>query len=218
MWVAYVDKSKRALSKPDFEKVRDGLQAAVLECTDTQLKFSGCQLSGGLALIKCGDQTTRIWAEAKVGGILGGLFVGLGTDDLPTWVEAGAERPKLVKLRCFVTGPPPTSEAFFRSIGLQNGIVTSEWRWLTSRTTWRGDGHTIFFRVPETCLSGLRERKMGLYYGLGRISFQEETSAPGTRRVIIGGAASEPPVNREGTQGGEASQPPVPRQPNINLN
>jgi hypothetical protein len=73
---------------------------------------------------------------------------------------------------------------------------------LEKERNWRGDGHTIFFRVPETSLPGLRERKMGLYYGLGRISFQEETPAPGTRRVIIGGEATKPPENRKATQGG----------------
>ncbi len=105
--VMYSGKANETLTFSDFKVLRSDPQDAVLACTDTNLMFSGCVCMGGLAQLKCGDETTKLWVKCKLQSPAGVNFVGLDTKDLPTQAagRVGLVKPRFLKLRCFLTDP-----------------------------------------------------------------------------------------------------------------
>jgi len=169
---------QRHLQADEFQLVRRELESRVFRLEGefiSQIRVLGFELVRGRGFVSCSNRFTSDWIRAQFNDISGSLYA--------YKVCKKEELPAVVYRRVFCWYPRaevPEKSEFLQQLQLQNSeqeLDVGAWRLHSATLGVGGRGRTLILDVPECVFQVLVSNNMTLFYGLGILSFREDSKA-----------------------------------------
>jgi len=169
---------QRHLLADEFQQIRRDLESRVF-CLEgefiSQIRVLGFELVKGRGFVSCSNRFTSDWIRAQFDDVNGPLYA--------YKICKKEELPAVVYRRVFCWFPRaevPEKNEFLQQLQLQNSekeLDVGAWRLHSATLGGGGRGRTLILDVPEFVFQVLLDSNMTLFYGLGILSFREDSKA-----------------------------------------